>query len=344
MLNGIVAEEPGAPGIRVAMLIDPAEVQAAEIDTAIETLKKRAVFISGMSGRGASVYRVSRMVELFPYDFLLISTHCGDAPGWRWTYEFVDSEGRSRTLVTDITIGVANLPSEKDMLEVMQYFRFVSLDGIDWNDPKKKEKLYVGMAMHDWVKGRQGKELDPVRKEPISRVLGSAALKMADANYLAIPRLIADNGTPIVVNNACASWHRLAQTFTFAHARAYIGTLISVSDVEAQEVVSRLLGRHFGKPLAQALWHVQNEVYGKSVRRPYILVGIGSQRLRTTAIDAPAYVIGRMRMAYRYWHKRANALPDGDKNRRAIQDYAQFLEGEIDRMHAKWIKPRAGSS
>lgn len=341
ILNGILAEAPNAPGIRVAVLIDPAEVQASEMDTAIKVLKRRAVFISGMSGGGATVYRVSRMVEHFPYDLLLISTHCGDAPGWRWTYEFIDSEGRQRTLVTDIAIGVAGLPSEKDMLEVIQYTRFVSLDGVDWHDPKKEEKLYVGTAMQDWVHGTQGKELEPNRKETIPRVVGSAALKMADANYLVAHRSMADNGTPIVLNNACASWHELAKRFTFADARAYVGTLISVADVEAQEVISRLIDKHFGKPLAQALWQVQNEVYGGTVRRPYVLVGIGSQRFRTTAIEAPTYLIHQMRVARDHWRRQANALPADDEKKRKIEDTARFLEMEIEGIRNRWFTPRS---
>ena len=88
------------------------------------------------------------MIELYPHDLLLISTHCGDAEGWRWTYEFVDREGHHRTLVVDLAISIAVVPgSEK--LDVMQYTRPVSLDGVDWNDPEKKKRLYVGTAILD---------------------------------------------------------------------------------------------------------------------------------------------------------------------------------------------------
>src|SRR5438094_286026 len=96
---------------------------------------------------------------------------------------------------------------------------------------------------------------------------------MCDGNYLPAPRALASEGTPIVFDNACASWHRLAESFTFANARAYIGTLFSVSDVEAQEVAVGLLDRYFGKPLGIALWRTQNGIYGENVRRPYVLVG-----------------------------------------------------------------------
>lgn len=340
VVHGLAAEQTDAPGIRVALLIDPGSVAAGEIGKAIDALRERAVFVSGMSDAGATVYRVSRMLERFPYDLLLISTHCGDAPGWRWTYEFVDSEGISRTLVTDLAIGVAGLPAEKDKLEVQQYFKFISFDGVDWNDKERKKNVYFGTAMKDWVEERSAKTLEPTKKEVIPRVLGSAALRMHDGNYLAALQSVADEKTPIVINNACSSWHELAQRFTFAGARAYVGTLTSVSDAEAEEVVSRLLGRHFGKPLAQALWQVQRDVYGDSVRRPYMMVGVGSQRLRTTAVDAPAYVIARMRRAHQDVLARAQAMADMDPKKPMALDYARFLAEEIKRMHAVWIKPR----
>jgi hypothetical protein len=340
IINGLLSEQRGAPGIRVAMLVDPGEVEAAEIRLAIQFLRDRAVFISGMNGSGATVYRMTRMVELYPYDFLLVSTHCGDAPGWRWTYEFVDSEGIKRCLVVDLAIGVASVPGD-EKLDVTQFSKFVSLDGVDWNDPKKKEKLYVGRAITDWLKGRQGKELEPTKKETVGRVPGSSALRMADGNYLAIPRALAEHGSPIVVNNACASWHRLARTFTFANARVYIGTLFSVSDAEAQDVVGRLLDRHFGKPLARALWHVQNDVYGTEVRRPYILVGVPSQRLRTTATDAPMLILGKLRRALHHWTKRLRETnPDDDIKTRTMTDYVRFLKTEIEHLHKRWIVPR----
>ena len=112
--------------------------------------------------------------------------------------------------------------------------------------------------------------LEPVKKETIPRVAGSAALKMHDHNYISVPRAIAGQGTPIVINNACCSWHRLAGDYTFGNARAYIGTLFPVTGAVAHDVVVKLLDKHFGKPLAAALWSAQREVYGNAARRPYI--------------------------------------------------------------------------
>ena len=72
------------------------------------------------------------------------------------------------------------------------------------------------------------------------------ALRMADGNYIALPYALASNGSPIVINNACGSWHRLAETFMGSNARCYLGTLFSVLDPEAEEVVVRLFGPYLG--------------------------------------------------------------------------------------------------
>jgi hypothetical protein len=229
------------------------------------------------------------MIEFFPFHLRIIATHCGDASGYRWTYEFTDSEGIDRKLVVDLAIGVAGTDDE-DMLNVTQFTRFVSLDGVDWHDPKQKENLYVGRAILDYIeRTRTGaeNELMPVKKEEIARVTGSAVLKMYDQHYISLPHAIAAGGTPIIINNACSSWHRLASNYIFGNARAYIGTLFPVMTSEAHGVVERLLGKHFGKPIPTALWSAQREVYGANPRHPY---GVYPQCLRIPHYDVPAYI------------------------------------------------------
>jgi hypothetical protein len=69
---------------------------------------ERRVFIRIYQDRAANVRHVSEMIDHFPYDLLLIATHCGDSSGYRWTYEFKDSAGLDRTFVVDIAIGLAH--------------------------------------------------------------------------------------------------------------------------------------------------------------------------------------------------------------------------------------------
>jgi len=259
VVQGFAAEQPEQPKIRVATLVNPETTPAPEIETAMKLLYSRHYFVRAYEGGSAHVSAVSDMIELFPYDLLLIATHCGDVSGLRWTYEFEDSEGIQRTLVVDIALGLGRA-DDRDLIDVTQFIRFVSLDGVAWDDPEKDNKLYVGMAIRDFMERTGNRDdLNPIEKETVSRVVGSAALKMSDHNLIALPRSLANESTPIVINNACVSGN-----FSFASARAYIGTLIPITSSEAQSVVERVLDKHFDKPLAVALWAAQRNVYGSS--------------------------------------------------------------------------------
>ncbi len=329
--NGFVAEQPRTRGSNVAVLIDPEQVEAPEIEAAARTLSKRRAFVRGYSGPGATVRPITDAVELFPYDLLIFATHCGDASGYRWTYEFTDSEGIHRTLVVDIALGIGATRQE-DVLEVVRYMRFHELDGVDWNSPNKSEVLYVGSAIKDFIdRFRSRDEIEPTRKENIQRVLGSAALRMFDANYLAMPHALANNGTPIIINNACGSWHSLAERFVFAGARAYVGTLFPVSTSEAHDVLVRVLNKQWGKTLAHAFWSAQNAVYGNSPRRPYIATGIYPSKLRVTKENVPRHIARRLRQgisAAEEMQTRATRAHNEHLARRA-KDMAEYYRTEL---------------
>jgi hypothetical protein len=192
---------------------------------------------------------------------------------------------------------------------------------------------YIGRAMLDFMeRTRTGarEELKPVKKENISRVFGSAALKMYDHYFISLPRSVADQGTPILINNACCSWHRLAADYTFGNARAYIGTLFPVTTSEAHDVVVKLLSKHFGKPLPAALWSAQREVYGDNLRRPYVLTGVYTQRLRVGLYDVPAHIQSRLTRSLDEWKKGAATMDQQDKqSARKFQETVVFYEREL---------------
>jgi hypothetical protein len=174
--------------------------------------------------------------------------------------------------------------------------------------------------------------LEPVKKETIPRVAGSAALQMHDHNYISLPRAIAGRGTPIVINNACCSWHRLAGDYTFGNARAYIGTLFPVTGAEAHDVVVKLFAKHFGKPLATALWSAQREVYGNIARRPYIATGVFPQRLRPMRGDIPAYVARCLLQSLRQWRAYlANAGSGTGRSKKSVESIIRYHERELER-------------
>jgi hypothetical protein len=150
VINGFAAEQPNKPGTGVVVLVDPGTTPAPEIQSAVDLLEPRGAFIRVYQGLAADVRNVSDMLEHFPFDLLIIATHCGDSSGYRWTYEFTNSEGLHRTIVVDLAIGVART-DDPNILKVGQYLRFISLDGVDWTDQAAKSRLHVGTAIHDFM-------------------------------------------------------------------------------------------------------------------------------------------------------------------------------------------------
>jgi hypothetical protein len=332
VINGFAAEQPGTPGMGVVVLVDPGATPAPEIQTAVDLLKPRRAFIRVYQDRGANVRDVSATIEHFPYDLLVIATHCGDSSGFRWTYEFTDSEGLPRTLVVDLAIGVAQT-DDPGNLRVSQYIRFVSLDGVDWTDRAAKEKHYVGKAITDFVhRTRDGaSELEPVKRDKVARVVGSAAMKMSDDNLLFAQHTIAGVGTPVVFNNACLSWHRLAGDMIFGGARAYAGTLFPVTSLEAAEVVTKVLGDHWGKPLPLALWAAQRDVYTSDLRRPYVVAGVFPQWLRVEPRDHPERIRVQLDRSLSGYREMLANSDSGDPQRKsAIEDVIRFLERQLE--------------
>ena len=216
------------------------------------------------------------------------------------------------------------------MLAVTQFVRFVSLDGVDWSDAVAKESLYVGTAISDYTDRTRRHELHPVKKDTVARVFGSAALKMHDGNLILPPKPLADEGTPIVINNACVSWHSLANSFTFSNARAYIGTLFPISSLEAQELVVKLVEKHFAKPLPSALWSAQRDVYGTNHRRPYVATCVYTQWLRARRQDVVGHLVSRLTRTLAAWQKRLAAETQKDMPRyKAIEEAVAFYKHEL---------------
>jgi glycosyltransferase involved in cell wall biosynthesis len=340
VINGFANGQRRARGTNVAVLIDPKQADAPEIPATSVILAKKGMFVRVHNGAGATVLDVTRMVENYPYDLLLFATHCGDVDGYRWTYEFTDGDGRDRRLVVDIAIGIGDpRKSADDKLNVMQFMRFRELDGVRWDDPDRDRKIEVGRAIQDFVEWDHAGRLEPVLKETIPRVVNSAALKMYDHNYIAMPQWLANNSCPVIINNACTSWHELPGRFTFAGARAYVGTLFPVTTSEACDVVVNALDKHGDKVLPHAFWSSQKGVYGDGARRPYVVTGVYPQRIRVPQEDTPKRLLREMRASLADWRLRAEARRRAGQDVRSIEEIIAFFEEEIRTFGSRFIRP-----
>jgi hypothetical protein len=162
-------------------------------------------------------------------------------------------------------------------------------------------------------------------------------MKMHDNNFIALPRSLANENTPIIINNACVSWHRLASNFMFGGARGYVGTLFPISTTEAEEVLLRALGKHHGKMLPHAFWSAQREAYGDDPRRPYVVAGVYPQRIRATVADVPAYITRELNRGRDRWTRyRDHAGPHDTQRKRTVDAKVTFFERQLGWFQQRW--------
>lgn len=329
VVAGLWASQTASRSARTALLIDPQTVEGSEIPAINHALLKNGTLTRVVRGPAATQTRVQFLLDLLPHDIIVLSSHAGDAPGQRITYEYPDADGRRRRLVVDRALGIGS-DAFDDKFGVVEYHRFHSIDGVDWRDQAGKEALPIGTAITTWsaMGGPMERADCIVEQQPIPRVIGSMAIQLHDGVWLFASHGFAPESAPLLVNNSCWSWHELSQRTTFAGARGYVGSLFPITDVEAQELGQALFGRYIGKELPQALWLAQGDIYGSSARRPYVMVGLPFIAIRPNTTDAISY----MDMAYlngiAHWTARASGSPH-EEVRSNARRFSSFLANDL---------------
>ena len=338
IVEGIWASRHPSGSARNALLIHPQQVAGSEIESIGKSLTENGTLVRIQDGPRATVNKVKMLIETLPFDIIVLSTHAGDIPGERATYEFKDSENLSRRLVIDHAVGLGYDP-KTDKVLVQQFERFHELDGVDWTDSAAKAKLYVGTAIQSWL--ALGDILErqkyKVASEQISRVIGSMGLQMHDHVWIPMIHGFSPSCSPVVINNGCSSWHRLSKTFTFAGARAYVGTLFPVTEAEAQEVGASIFQKQLGVSLPTALWASQNAIYGSQDRRPYAMVGLPFCSIRRNTINSVAYVAEEYRKAIAEYGRMAEDSPIVELKENS-QRFKEFLL-EDSQIFARQFRP-----
>lgn len=325
IVEGMWASQSVARTARTALLIDPHTVEGSEIPAINEALVKNGTLTRVVRGPAATITKVQLLLDLVPHDIIVLSSHAGDAPGMRITYEYVDADRRQRRLTVDRALGIGYDRGD-DKFRVMAYYRFHSLDGIDWRDNAGLEALPVGTAITSWndIRGLEVRDEYIVSQQSIPRVVGSMAIQMHDGVLLYASHGFAPEAAPVIINNSCWSWHELSNRMMFAGARAYLGALFPVLDAEAQEVGRALLGHYIGLELPRALWAAQRDIYGSCGRRPYVVVGLPFVAIRLNTSGAASFVTEAYLDGIAHWSDRARNSPH-EEIRRNAQRFSSFL-------------------
>lgn len=290
VVAGLWASQSPARGARNALLIEPALVQGGEIDAIAKVLNKNRTLTRVLPHRSATISRVQHMMDFLPQDVIVISSHAGDAPGSRVTYQYEDDDGRQRTLIVDQAQSIS-YDRVEEKFPVTEFTKFVSLDGVSWDDDVAKSALPVGTAITTWSRlDMLDRAKHVVAEEAISRVASSMAMMLHDGPWLFISHGFHPAGAPLVLSNCCWSWHEIGLRMMFAGARGYVGALYPVTEIEAQEVGRAIFAGKSGEPTFRALWRAQREVYGNSPRRPYAVLGLPSVYVPVNSVNSPAYL------------------------------------------------------
>lgn len=329
IIEGLWASQSAARSARTALLIHPYTVEGSEIPAINKALLKNGSLTRVICGPAATSTRVQFLLDLLPHDIIVLSSHAGDAPGQRITYEYVDADGRQRRLTVDRALGIGYERFE-DKFVVTEYHRFHSLDGVDWRDKAGKAALPVGSAITSWsaIGGPMDRTKHIVKQEAIPRVIGSMAIQLHDGVWLFASHGFAPETAPLIINNSCWSWHELSERTTFAGARGYVGSLFPITDVEAQEIGQALFGRYIGHELPKALWSAQRDIYGASARRPYVMVGLPFVAIRPNTADAVSFMNKAYVDGIAHWSDRAMHSPH-EEIRQNAQRFSRFLVEDL---------------
>jgi hypothetical protein len=339
VIGGLWASQSNRSGARTALLVDPQQVGGSEIRTIGNALVENNTLVRYLRGPNANSMLVQTALDVLPYDVIVLSTHSGDAQGVRVTYQYPDTEGRTRRLVVEHVHSIArDLGSE--MLLLKEFHRFHSIDGVDWRDQEAKAALPLGSALQTWLDmdGPRGRKEFVVTSEDVPRVVGSMAIALHDGNWLFTSHGMHPKTAPLVFNNACWSWHRLSDAFVFAGARGYVGTLFPVTDLEAQQVATAIFKSHRNKELFKALWVAQRAVYGDSGRRPYVIFGLPFVSIRANHEDSVGFTHHEYLEGIARWDERARESPHADV-RDMAERYARFLRQDLANFRANCLTP-----
>ena len=328
VVQGLWASQSSKRGARNALLIEPSVVEAGEIDAIAQALSKNGTLTRVLPGASATIAKIQQLLDFVPHDILVISSHAGDAKGERVTYEYADDEGQPRSLTVDHTHSFGYDRAE-DKVAVTEFTRFVSLDGIAWEDDSGKAALPVGSAISSWVKlGMLERNKYIVSSQDIKRVASSMAIQLHDGPWLFISHGFPPDTAPLVLNNCCWSWHEIGQRMMFAGARGYVGALFPVLDPEAQEVGRSLFEIAPGGPTFRALWLTQSKVYGSSSRRPYVMLGLPNVSVPVNVVDSTKYVNEAYLEGLAHWSEKARTYKE-EELRKNAQRASNFLAEDL---------------
>jgi hypothetical protein len=337
VVSGILKSSMRKLRCPVVVLIDPGLTQKSEFDSLRQIFGQRSYLIRRAFGENASVTKSRYLTEYMPSDYIFYSTHCGERKGRRITELFTASDGREHEITYDVLRDAAASPTP-GMVEVHNFYRFVSLDGVDWTDSEGKRQIAAGHILQEFIKYSREIAGDPRKmrikasiESPLIRA--SDSLAMSDGAWRPIPQIVGGYHFPIVFNNACSSWREFALEFGCGGAAAYIGTSLPVLDSVAHDVARRFAASVVsGRAIGSSLYNAQQNFIAHNGYAPYVMNGHMFTKLQPPPFRLFVELIAarRLKMVYDSCAEAAAADSQSEAAKRGWSSVFHFLRDEME--------------
>jgi hypothetical protein len=134
----------------ITVIVDPASVQASEAEALKQFFGCAGYTVRMALGPQATATSVRYLTEYLPSDFLFFSTHCGEVRGRRLTEEFSTADGLKHIIVYD-SVKTVHAVQGSEMVELQDFIRPFSLDGIKWSDNQGKKRINAGESFKQFL-------------------------------------------------------------------------------------------------------------------------------------------------------------------------------------------------
>ncbi|MBU4509649.1 MAG: hypothetical protein L6305_08525 [Actinomycetia bacterium] len=289
ILRGYRRINEGNSSFALSMICDPGDIPDTESVRIKKKFKTNGIDILDLSGANAQAYRFMHLIERYPFDFIMISSHAGELSGKRITSKVTSSKGIINDVVYDLYACFALEPGE-DTVTVTELIIPVSIDGILWTD--KKQLRENDRARHfNFEEFRKNINYDKKEKiikiEDRKGVKFSSALQLYKGSWIPALHTVGDIRYPIIFNNACSSWIEMANRFLFAGASVYIGTTKDINTIMAFDCGIKFIEFALKqKSMLFSLFRAQNTFVMELGYSPYLYWGHPDISLRPTYLDA----------------------------------------------------------
>lgn len=269
--------------ISSAIIIDPGFTGTDESDEALGFLRKYNCIIRKYLGGKAIANDIMMAMECLPFDFCLISTHCGEVSGLEQEFEFKAKDGKVHRIRGIFSHSFAPHYDKDEMVTVQTICVPISVDNVAWEDKLALEKIDGGNILMEFSYRRDTKLIN---SKKVSRAPYSQALRMYDQNLMLRPQGFSPDAMPIFINNSCFSAYGMADYFMFAGAVTYIGTLKSIHSWIAAEFIRKLFEQDINLPISTMVWLTQKQLFYDQKYFPYIYYGLPFTSLKFVEADS----------------------------------------------------------